>query len=87
MLRLNPKVVGIMLDETGSIGPGKITWSSKAWTELFGRSEQQLADMSIDGLKYLERRMSGLRVSLIFGWAGVKSRDTGGRLCVLGVRE
>ena len=86
MLRLNPKVLGTVIDETGSIPSGKLILSADAWTDFLGRSEEQLSDLSLDGLKYLERRMSGLRVSLAFGWAGGEGSKVAERLCVLGVR-
>jgi len=34
-LTFNPRNIGQLVDETGCIGPGKLVWSDKAWTELF----------------------------------------------------
>ncbi|KAK2755244.1 hypothetical protein CKAH01_01136 [Colletotrichum kahawae] len=34
-LVLNPRVMGILVDETGCIAQGKLAWSEEAWGELF----------------------------------------------------
>ncbi|KAJ3958083.1 hypothetical protein N0V92_005335 [Colletotrichum tropicale] len=34
-LVLNPRVMGILVDETGCIAQGKLVWSEEAWGELF----------------------------------------------------
>ncbi|KAK1754533.1 hypothetical protein QBC47DRAFT_219783 [Echria macrotheca] len=34
-LALNPRIIGPLIDETGSVAAGKLIWSDKAWTELF----------------------------------------------------
>lgn len=34
-LALNPRIIGPLADETGSVAMGKLIWSDKAWTELF----------------------------------------------------
>ncbi|ORY59627.1 uncharacterized protein BCR38DRAFT_445069 [Pseudomassariella vexata] len=34
-LGLNPRVVGNMVDESGSVAAGKLAWSDDAWTQLF----------------------------------------------------
>lgn len=34
-LVLNPRVMGILADETGCIAEGKLVWSEQAWSELF----------------------------------------------------
>ncbi|KAK0616078.1 hypothetical protein B0T17DRAFT_592697 [Bombardia bombarda] len=34
-LFLNPRIIGLMMDETGCIETGKLIWSERAWTELF----------------------------------------------------
>ncbi|KAK4177849.1 hypothetical protein QBC36DRAFT_370512 [Triangularia setosa] len=33
-LSLNPKIIGPLTDETGSVAQGKLVWSNRAWTEL-----------------------------------------------------
>lgn len=72
------------MDETGVIAPGKLIWSPAAWEQLLGRTADELAGSSTELLRYLEKRLSFLRVTLVFGWAG--DDVTGGRLVVLGVR-
>ena len=86
-LRLNPRIIGLIVDGTGSIVPGKLLFTSEAWRDLLGHSEEELAGMDVHSMKYLEQRMCGSRVSLIFGWAGPKSEETGKKLCILGARE
>lgn len=34
-LVLNPRVMGVLADETGCIAQGKLVWSEQAWSELF----------------------------------------------------
>jgi len=41
-LRLNPKVLGQIVDETACISSGKLLFSDKAWRELFGREPGDL---------------------------------------------
>ncbi|ORY19497.1 hypothetical protein BCR34DRAFT_620953 [Clohesyomyces aquaticus] len=78
-LRINPRILGPIIDETGQISGGKLIFSDAAWEQLLGRTADQLVDTDIDVLNYLEQRMLFLRVSLGFGWCiegGV------GRLCI-----
>ncbi|MCJ1391895.1 hypothetical protein MMC18_004762 [Xylographa bjoerkii] len=79
-LRLNPRLIGTLLDETGSLAPGKLIWSDRAWEQLLGRTAEQLVKSSTQALKYLEHRMLFLRATLLFGWSAEV-----GRLVVLGV--
>ncbi|KAM0720908.1 hypothetical protein Q7P37_003193 [Cladosporium fusiforme] len=83
-LRLNPKILGQILDETASVAPGKLLFSAKAWRELLGRSAEELLKLSSDQLKYVAERMLFSRLTLLFGWTGDESK-AGGRVCVLGV--
>lgn len=77
-LKLNPAVVGSLIDETGAIGQGKLIWSEKAWKELFGRDVDTLVAMKPKELGWIESQLLGLRLNMRFGW------DEGvGRLCVL----
>ncbi|KAI9717432.1 MAG: hypothetical protein M1828_007194 [Chrysothrix sp. TS-e1954] len=84
-LRLNPRIVGTLIDETGAVAQGKLIWTDKAWTELLGRDADALVRESGELRRALERRICCGRVCLVFGWAG--EEVTGERLCVLGVRE
>lgn len=71
----------------------KILWTDEAWTQLLGRSPEQLAALchqvnpakaqsNIMLLKYLEQRLMFMRVILLVGWTG---DHLGGRLAVLRV--
>ncbi|MCJ1432732.1 hypothetical protein MMC27_002089 [Xylographa pallens] len=73
-------LIGILLDETGSLAGGKLIWSTRACEQLLGRTAAQLVGSSAHALKYLEQRMLFLRVTLLFGWTAEV-----GRLVVLGV--
>lgn len=84
-LRLNPKILGQVIDETGVIAAGKMLFSDQAWRELLGRGPDDLLQLGYDEIKYLSDRLLFCRVSVIFGWTGDESK-AGGRVCVLGVR-
>ena len=73
-----------------------LIWSDEAWTQLFGRTPEELAGfVSQDGnistrqkeenaklLRYLEQRLQWMRVVLAVGWMG---EVDGGVLAVVGV--
>jgi hypothetical protein len=80
-LQLNPKIVGTLVDETGSISAGKLLWSTQAWEELFGRPVEELVAGDIRIMKLMEQRMVYTRVHLVFGWA-----EEVGKLAILAVR-
>ncbi|KAF2190203.1 hypothetical protein K469DRAFT_25482 [Zopfia rhizophila CBS 207.26] len=67
-LRINPRILGPIIDETGQINTGKLIFSATAWEQLLGRAPEQLVETDIEVLKYLEQRLLFLRVSLGFGW-------------------
>lgn len=85
-LRLNPKVVGQVMDETACIGAGKLLFSDQAWQDLFGREPEDLLRLSDDEMKLLSDRLLFCRITLLFGWTGDESK-AGGRICVLGVQS
>ncbi|KAK6436192.1 hypothetical protein LTR95_007615 [Oleoguttula sp. CCFEE 5521] len=85
-LRLNPKLLGQVIDETGAITGGKLLLSDQAWTELLGRTPAQLLQMTCEQIKYLADRILFGRLTLMFGWTGDESK-AGGRICVMGVRS
>lgn len=71
----------------------KVLWTDEAWTQLLGRSPEQLAGLVGTGdpaqaqhnlvlLRYLEQRLMFMRVILLVGWTG---DNLGGRLAVLSV--
>lgn len=57
------------MDETASIGSGKLIWHSHALEQFLGRSPCELAAASSTVLKYLEHRLLFLKVTLMFGWS------------------
>lgn len=83
-LRLNPSILGQIVDETAMIARGRLLFSDPAWRELLGREPNDLLRLSHEGLKVLSDRLLFNRVFLIFGWTGDESK-AGGRICVLGV--
>ena len=79
-LRLNPNIIGTLIDETGSIAPGKLLWSDNAWEDLFGRTVNKLV-VDDQAIGLLEQRLKYMRITVIFGWA-----EDVGKLAVLAVR-
>ncbi|KAF2011537.1 hypothetical protein BU24DRAFT_486258 [Aaosphaeria arxii CBS 175.79] len=80
-LRVNPKILGPIIDETGNLASGKLILSADAWEQLLGRTADQLVAMDLAGLTYLEHRLMFIRLS----WGFAFSNDVG-RLCVWTVR-
>ncbi len=80
-LALNPAVVGPLVDETGEIGQGKLIWTETAWEHMWGRSVQELVEMTPKEMALLESRVASLRVNLQFGW-----EKEIGKLCVIDLR-
>lgn len=80
-LRVNPRVVGPLVDETGSTACGQIILSNRAWEQLFGRSIRDLVRLSFEALRRIEQRLLFLRITLVFGWAAEESSGVG-RICV-----
>jgi len=85
-LRLSPRLLGQVIDETAAIGPGKLLLSDRAWKDLLGRDTQALLRMGYEELKYLADRLLFCRVTMLFGWTGDETK-AGGRICVLAVRS
>ncbi|CAK4032066.1 Hypothetical predicted protein [Lecanosticta acicola] len=83
-LRLNPRILGQVIDETGAIAGGKMLLCDEAWHDLLGRSPEALLDSPAD-LKYLTERLLFSRVTVMFGWTGDASK-AGARVCVLRVQ-
>ncbi|ERF76910.1 hypothetical protein EPUS_02621 [Endocarpon pusillum Z07020] len=90
----NPSKTTHTSSRTHSRKPSKILWTDEAWTQLLGRSPEQLAKLvdtcdaaqaqhNLSILRYLEQRLSFMRVILLVGWTG--DDELGGRLAVLGV--
>jgi hypothetical protein len=111
-LRVNPDVVGGMADESGgflvsqekrtgrTIKHSPLLLSDQAWTDLLGRTPEELAEFCREAddagcgitskqkmenaklLRYLEQRLTWMRVVLAVGWL---DEVDGGVLAVLGV--
>ncbi|KAF2199677.1 hypothetical protein GQ43DRAFT_375678 [Delitschia confertaspora ATCC 74209] len=67
-LRINPRVLGTVIDETGKIATGKLILSPTAWEQLLGHTTEELMSCDNETLQYLEQRLFFLRVSMGFGW-------------------
>ncbi|KAL1797728.1 hypothetical protein ACET3X_004334 [Alternaria dauci] len=78
-LRINPRILGALVDETGQISSGKLILSDEAWSQLLGRTSMQLIDTHINVLKYLEQRILFLRITLGFA---LNLEDEIGRLAI-----
>jgi hypothetical protein len=86
MLRLNPRIIGQVVDETAVIAGGKLLLSDQAWYELLGCDAEDLLRLGYDEIKNVSDRVLFSRVSFLFGWTGDESKS-GGRICVFGVRS
>jgi hypothetical protein len=80
-LYLNPRIIGMLVDETGCIAPGKLLWSARAWERLLGRTVEEVTEMTDEEIRWLEQRMIFMRMHLVFGW-----EESIGRLAILGMR-
>ena len=61
-LRLNSRVLGQVMDETGCVSGGKLLLSDDAWVDLLGRPPSDLLKLSGEGVKYLAERLLFVRV-------------------------
>jgi hypothetical protein len=83
-LKLNPRILGQLMDETACISSGKLLFSERAWQDLLGRQPQDLLRLTYEEIKYLSDRLLFCRVTLMFGWTGDGTK-AGERICILGV--
>lgn len=83
-LRINPRIVGQVLDETAAIGCGKLLFSDEAWSDLLGRGPGDMLQLGYKELKELSDRILFTRVSVLFGWTSDETQ-AGGRICVMGI--
>ncbi|CAN9237725.1 unnamed protein product [Alternaria alternata] len=83
-LRISPRILGALLDETGQISSGKLILSDAAWSQLLGRTSEQLLHTPIDVLRYLEERVLFLRITMGFA---LNLEDEIGRLAIWCVRS
>lgn len=86
LLRLNPRILSQVIDETTVISTGKLLFSDKAWQDLLGRGAGDLLELGSEEMKYLSDHLLFCRITLMFGWTGDESK-AGGRICVMGVRS
>ncbi|GAB7365615.1 hypothetical protein MBLNU230_g6684t1 [Neophaeotheca triangularis] len=84
VLRLNPLILGQIMDETACVAPGKLLLSKRAWRDLLGREPGRLLELGCEEVKYLADRLLFARLTLVFGWTGDET-VAGGRICVLRV--
>lgn len=70
--------MGTLIDETGSIAPGKLIWHDEAWQDIFDRTIEGIAELDLETAKLYEQRLLFMRLHLCFGW----SPDVG-RLCIM----
>lgn len=85
LLRLNPRILGQVIDETAAISGGKLLLSDRAWRDLLGRGPEDLLKLGYEELKHLSDRLLFCRITVMFGWTKDESK-AGGRICVMGVR-
>ena len=83
-LRINPRIIGQIVDETAAISCGKLLFSDGAWYDLLGRGAEDLLQLGYEEVKYLSDRILFTRVSVLFGWTGDETK-AGGRICVMGI--
>jgi hypothetical protein len=76
--------LGALLDETGQISSGKLILSDAAWSQLLGRTSEQLLHTPIDVLRYLEERVLFLRITMGFA---LNLEDEIGRLAIWCIRS
>ncbi|KAF2104784.1 hypothetical protein NA57DRAFT_29494 [Rhizodiscina lignyota] len=81
-LRINPRLLGPLIDETGTTTGGKLIVSTRAWEQLLGRTTSELVATSTEELRTIEQRLLFLRVNLVFGWAAEEAEGNVGRLCI-----
>ncbi|KAF2276361.1 uncharacterized protein EI97DRAFT_398063 [Westerdykella ornata] len=67
-LRINPRIIGPVIDETGQVASGKLIFSDEAWRQLLGRTPAQLLRDDVQVLSFMEQRMLFLRVTMGFAW-------------------
>lgn len=84
-LEINPKLLGVLIDETGALAAGKRILNLEAWEGLLGRTKEELVTAGTEVLKYLEMRLLFLRITLRFAWVAEEGEGGTGRLCIWGV--
>ncbi|KAL0942513.1 uncharacterized protein CTRU02_200399 [Colletotrichum truncatum] len=73
----NPRIMGILADETGCIGQGKLVWGEQAWGDLFFFTTVDRA-VPISGLKEVEDQATHSNTSVLPSWAAILSMGADG---------
>jgi len=89
-MQLNPKIFGVVADETGCLSAEKLVWSEQAWRQVcFPNEHGEWPDctqfdvagttsrLDMPTLQAMEERWLYTRMTIIFAWAGAI-----GRICV-----
>jgi hypothetical protein len=85
-LRLNPKIIGYVIDETGMVSSGRLVLSDQAWHDLLGRDVESLLQLNADDMGLLSDHIAFCRLTFVFGWGGGIT-EIGDRICVLAIRN
>jgi hypothetical protein len=85
-LRLNPKILDYVVDETGTVSSGKLLLSDQAWHDLLGQDVGSLVQLNADEMGLLSDHIIFCRLTFVFGWSGGLT-EVGGRICVLAIRS
>lgn len=83
-LRLNPRILAQVIDESAAISGGSMLLGDGAWRDLLGHEPNGLLRLDLEQIKDIEARLLFARATLVFGYTGDESK-AGGRICVLGV--
>lgn len=86
-LEINPRVLGMLIDETGCTSVGKLILSPKAWHQLLAVTKQELAELDSDSQQYVEQRFLFSRMTLVFGWFAEENDASVGRLCIWDIQS
>ena len=81
-LGINPRIVGLLIDETGGISGGQMIWLEEAWHQLLGHTTAELAKCNGEEIRRIEQRLLFLSIVVLFGWS---EKHEGGKVCVLKV--
>ncbi|KAK0719704.1 hypothetical protein B0H67DRAFT_643026 [Lasiosphaeris hirsuta] len=72
-LHLNPRIIGSLADETGTVALGKLIWSDRAWTELFfGTGNYSRASTSAD---HVDLTAGDAQEAVGFSWQELVALD------------
>lgn len=81
-LRVNPRIISSLSDETGSLQAGSMLLTAKAWSQFFGVSPEVLCRSVWEQVRHIEQESLFTRKTF---WFGLKTEDRSGgrdRICV-----